>query len=247
MSGFRPSQIFAFGASLQVLVFLAFVALGAFLAVRAWKQAQARRQALAALAAGRGLSYRPERDHAHDEQFAHFEIFRSGKRRVAYNTLAGRVDVRGRSVGLKMGDFSYVTESGTGKDRRTTTHRFSYLICDVPFDRCEDLLIRREGLFDKIAGVFSNKDIDFESAEFSRRFHVASPSRRFAYDVCHPRMMEFLLADDPGCVDIERGQLCLTDSRRVWRPDEFDRRLRWIDGFFGRWPGHLVRELGGAP
>jgi hypothetical protein len=38
-------------------------------------------------------------------------------------------------------------------------------------------------------------EIKLESAEFSRVYCVRSGDKRFAYDVCNPQMMEYLLAN----------------------------------------------------
>jgi hypothetical protein len=106
-----------------------------------------------------------------------------------------------------------------------------------------DLLIRREGIFDKIAGVLGFDDIDFESSEFSRKFCVKSGDKRFAYDVIDPRMMEFLLASDPPTIDIERGQCCITDGARRWEPAQFQAAMGWLGEFFDRWPDHVTASL----
>ena len=113
----------------------------------------------------------------------------------------------------------------------------------LPFGMTPDLLIRPEGLFDKIKGAFGFDDIDFESEEFSRRFHVKSSDRRFAYDVLHPRMMEFLLAVRPVMIDIERGRCCLSDGGRCWKPEGFASRIAFLREFFDRWPDHLTASL----
>ncbi len=205
--------------------------------------AKKRREEMRALAQRLGWRFDPEKDHGHDEEYARFEVFRRGHSRAAYNTLTGSMTIDGRSYPAKCGDFTYKVTQHSGKSSTTTTYRFSYLIVHVPFRGVPDLLIRREGLFDKIAGAFGFDDIDFESAEFSRKFHVKSPDKRFAYDVLHPRMMEFLLASDPPAVDIEGGQCCITDGSRRWEIHEFDARLTWIVAFFDQWPDHLTREL----
>lgn len=76
-----------------------------------------------------------------------------------------------------------------------------------------------------------------------RRFHVRSPDKRFAYDVVHPRMMEFLMAGVPGSVDIEYGRCCLSDGRHRWEPGSFETNLDWLRAFFDHWPGHVTRRL----
>ncbi len=202
-----------------------------------------RREALVALASELGWWFDPSRDYLHDDEYAHFEVFRIGHSRCAYNTLIGRVTIAGRTYPAKMGDFMYKVTRGTGKDRRTRTYRFSYLIVHLPFRNVPDLLIRPENFFDKIAGVFGFADINFESAEFSRQFHVKSPDKRFAYDVCHPRMMEFLLQSSPPAVDIERDRCCLCDGRYCWEPHKFKAMVQWIEQFFELWPEHVKAEF----
>src|SRR5204862_1433100 len=103
------------------------------------------------------------------------------------------------------GDFTYKETSGSGKDERTTTYEFSYLLIRLPYGNVPDLLIRPEGFFDKLAAMIGFSDINFESAEFSRRFLVKSSDKKFAYDVIDPRMMDFLLATRPFPIDLHQG------------------------------------------
>lgn len=208
----------------------------------AWKAEQARKQALAELAARHGLAFDPTDDDSHDERYDQFAIFRRGHSRVAKNTLTGAVELFGRPCALCCGDFRYKVTSGSGKNRRTTTHLFSYVIVHPPWDT-PPLLVRPEGLFDKIAGAFGFDDIDFESAEFSRRFYVKSADKRFAYDVLHPRMMEFLLAEAPPMLEIAGGALCLSDGSKRWEPDRFERELEFVRRFCELWPRHLVKDM----
>ena len=222
-----------------IIVGVAVLAIGAYFAYLAEKK---RREEVAAFAAAHGFRFDPGPDSSHDDEYAHFEIFCRGHSRVAKNMFRGDLEIDGRSYGLDGGDFRYKVTSGSGKNRSTRTYTFSYLILHLPFD-CPDLLIRSEGMFDKIAGVFGFEDIDFESEEFSRRFHVKSPDKRFAYDVCHPRMMEFLLGDFPATLDLEHGRLCFADGSRRWPAPTFESRLAWLRAWFERWPEHLLVDL----
>ena len=52
-------------------------------------------------------------------------------------------------------------------------------------------------------------DIDFESAEFSRKFVVRSPDKKFAYDFCNARMIEYLLDNRDLQVEVEHDSLAL--------------------------------------
>lgn len=224
------------------LVFVAVAALAAVAAWFGWKAERDREQALAAFARSADLSFDPGHDSDHDDEYAQFEIFRRGHSRVAKNTMQGTVDLFGRRCRLRCGDFRYKVTSSNGKTTTTTTYRFSYLIVHPPW-QTPPLLIRPEGMFDKLKGAFGFDDIDFESEEFSRRFWVKSSDKRFAYDVLHPRMMEFLLAEQPPMLDIENGALCLSDGQRRWDPAAFRRHAEFVRRFAELWPRHLVKDL----
>ncbi len=230
-------------AGLPIILIVVAVLAIAVVVYLSYLAAKRRREALAALAGELGWRFDPSRDRSHDDEYAHFEIFRRGHSRAAYNTLTGDLEIYRRTYPAKMGDFTYRITTSTGKSTHTHTYRFSYLIVHLPFAGVPDLLIRREGMFDKLAGAFGFDDIVFESAEFSKRFYVKSPDKRFAYDVIHPRMMEFLLAGDPPTVDIEAGRCCLSDGRHRWSPEEFSATLNWVIEFFDRWPDHVTAAL----
>jgi hypothetical protein len=232
---------------LGLILFLAIAVLGIVASIIAAAQAAKRRERLAQIASSLGLTFDQRHDPYHDDEYAHFEIFRRGFDRVAYNTLKGQLAFAGLTWPAKMGDFRYKTEHRDSKGRRhVSVHTFSYLILHTPWPHLPDLLVRREGVFDKIATVFGSHDIDFESAEFSRKFHVWSPDRRFAYDVFHPRMIEFMLATTPPAFDFERGRCCVSDGSRTWNAGDFAATVRWLDEFFSRWPEYLVKDLSAA-
>lgn len=227
---------------MQFAFIVAVVVIAIAAAVIQQRAAAARRLASAALAQRLGLVFAPAPDEGHDEDYAHFEIFRRGRSRVAENTLSGHMTIAGQRCRVKMGDFRYKQDHGAGKNRRTVTRRFSYLIVHLPY-RTPAVLVRPEGMFDKVAAAFGFDDIDFESAEFSRRFFVKSSDKRFAYALLEPRMMEFLLAARPPMLDLEDGQLCLSDGQRRWDPAQFQAMMDLARRFLEAWPRHLVAQL----
>lgn len=190
-----------------------------------------RRQELTAVAQQLGFRYY----HGYfdfEEKYDYFELFQRGGSRHSYDLVAGREN----DVDVMLFDYSYTT--GSGKNR--TTHRRSVCILEVPTDnRFPYVIIRPEGFFDKFASMVGFNDIDFESVEFSKEFFVKSTDRRFAYDLVHPRMMEYLL--QIGSVSIELGNTTILvhhDERlspREW-PGIFNRGM----GFFGRIPERLL-------
>jgi len=226
-------------AFLLILIVIVVVVIATYFS---WLAQKKRREELVALARELGWSFDPSRDDSHDERFAQFEVFSRGHSRSAYNTLSGSIQTLEADCPVTMGDFTYKVTTGSGKNRRTQTYRFSYVIVRMPF-LVPELLIRPEGVFDKLAGVLGFDDIDFESVEFSRRFYVKSSNKRFAYDVIDPRMMEFLLRSLPPMVDLERGACLVSNGKDCWSAAQFKSTLAWLDAFFQHWPRHVVDDV----
>lgn len=229
-------------AGIVVLIVVG-IALFAGLAYLSWLQAKKRREAFAEFARKIGWRFDPDHFSIDGSPLDHFDMFRKGHSRRAFNTLSGNLTIDELDCAAQAGDYRYKVTTGSGKNRRTRTHRFSYLAFRLPFAEVPDVVIRREGLFDKIGGVFGFDDIDFESEEFSRKFYVQSKDRRFTYDLIHPRMMEFLLAKQPPQIDIEAGYVLLTNGTSTWQIEEFGRRFDFAREFMRLWPPHLVDSL----
>lgn len=228
-----------------LLILLLVAGLGALiaLAVYAHKLEQQRLALLKAYADSMGWSFDERRDKSHDDEYSHFATFRRGDNRYAFNTMSGPLTLDGRRFMAKAGDFHYQVTRSNGKTTTTTHHKFSYLILETPFVSIPDMYLRREGVFDKIAGAMGFDDIDFESAEFSRKFHVSGKDKRFVYDVVTPAMMEFLMRSLPGAVELERGRFLITDGSTRWKPEQYPLMTAWADEFFRLWPRHIIKQL----
>ncbi len=98
-------------------------------------------------------------------------------------------------------DWQFVT--GSGKNRQTHRHAVVIVETGLPVIPLE---IRREHLLDKVGEFLGHDDIDFESAEFSRTFHVTAADRKWAYDVIHTRTMEYLLQAPPFTIAFGFGR-----------------------------------------
>lgn len=228
---------------MTILLIIAAVAIFGVLLYAGYLEAKKRREALTALAAELGWSFDPSPDSTIDSRYGHFEVFTRGHSRFGFNTLTGSLTIAGRTYPGQMGDYEYKVTRSNGKSTTTTTHRFSYLILHLPFSNLPTLSIRPEGLWDKLKGALGFDDIDFESAEFSRRFFVQSNDRKFAYAVVHPRMMEFLLASGRPSIHIQNDECCASDGQRRWDAEAFRDKLAWHTAFFEHWPEYLTTEL----
>ena len=114
-----------------------------------------------------------------------FELFGRGHGKKASNVLVGE------EGGREAVAFDYQYTTGSGKNRTTYYHQA--VVLGLPINAAR-LRTRSENIFDRVASWVGWDDIDFESDEFSRRYHVKCDDRRFAYDVLHARLIEYLLA-----------------------------------------------------
>jgi hypothetical protein len=217
------------------------VAIAAFtvFAVFAVIASHRRRRDLAGVAAQIGWRFDAYRRPPESRGMLAGPMFRNGHSRRPFNTMTGDLELAGVSVRAIMGDFAYTVDSKTGDSKSSRTETFSYLVFPCPMPNAPDLVIRHEHLGDRVLAAVGLDDIDFESAEFSRMFHVSSADKRTAYDIVHPRMMEFLLDGLPTRFTISDGVCCLSDGRATWRPAEFAERVAWCRRFFTLWPEHL--------
>ena len=168
--------------------------------------AQKRRQAMMALAARLGLSYYPGKDRNIASRYNFIDKMRAGRDRYAYNILSGRYQDHEVTI------FDYHYKTGSGKD--THHHHLSFFILILP-SSFPELVIAKEGFFSKIGQALGYDDIDFESHEFSRKFCVRSKDKKFAYDICNARMIEFLLSNTDLNIEIDNNILSISFGHRL--------------------------------
>ena len=189
-----------------------------------------RRKELGMWAARHGLSFRQGKDAGFDDRYPAFSCLRRGHSRYAHNVMSGAWE--GRTVTAF--DYRYVI--GHGKNR--SVHHFSAVIVDAGIP-VQSLSIRPEGVFDRVTEFFGAEDIDFESVEFSRQFHVKSPDPRWAFDVLHQRTMEFLLSRPRFRIQFSGREAIVWRGRR-FRPEQFEQALGVIHGILDRLPGYIL-------
>jgi hypothetical protein len=228
------------GMEPAILIVL-FVVLVVGLIILAALSAAKRRKELSAWAASRGLSFDPNQQGGFDARFPVFKCLCQNEHRYAYDVMTGQAGGRG----VIAFDYHYETHSTDSKGNTTTTdHHFSAVIVAsaVPL---EPLVIRPEGLFDKIKEFFGVEGIHFESAEFSRKFFVSAPDRKWAYDVIHQRAMEMLMAMPVFHVECDRACVIAYRYGR-FKPEDFDAALNVVNGLLDAMPEYLVKQQMGA-
>lgn len=194
-----------------------------------------RRKELAAWAHANGMNFSPVKNHSFDDRHVNFKCLRRGHSRYAYNIMEGKWN------DLPITAFDYHYATGSGKNR--SDHYFSAVIITSPVP-LKPLYIRREHFFDKLTEFIGFDDIDFESAEFSRKFFVKSPDKRWAYDVIHQRMMEYLLAAPDFGIQFDLMHIIAWRGRK-FKPADFQAAAEMICGMLERLPEYVVRQQKG--
>ncbi|MEV6286171.1 hypothetical protein [Kribbella sp. NPDC051770] len=93
-----------------------------------------------------------------------------------------------------------------------------------------------------VSGRTFGRGISFESEQFNDQFKVTAPSTKFAYDVIHPRQMEFLMASSPAPFRI-------ADDWAWFSPGEHSQQSvahssRFLREFLAGVPRFVWRDLG---
>jgi hypothetical protein len=224
----------------QILIIILIVALFVAFAIHAHRVAQQRKDDLMALAARHGWQFLPAKDKGMEARFAAFDCLQQGSNRYAYNVLEG--DFRQR--GICAFDYHYETYSTDSKgNTQTHHHTFSAAVLNAALP-LKPLLIRPEGFFDKITEFFGADDIDFESAEFIRRFFVKAPNRRWAFDVLHARAMELLLASPVFTLQFGFRQV-MAYRNTQFSAAEFAAAGDVISGLLDGLPPYVIRQQTG--
>ena len=220
-----------------LLLFLGFLALVIVLIVVGVIQNKKRREGLAAFAAARGWVYR-ESDPSLVTRFSG-NPFGTGDSRRATNCLYGAHAER-QMVAF---DYHYTTTSGSGEDRRTTTHSYSVVAMSLGL-AVPPLAVSPEGAVGRFFGRLTNRDIELESEDFNRAFTVTAHDRRFASDVLHPQMMQMLL-QWPALGWRLEGDSILVVRSGAHQPSEVDATLAVMDAILDKIPEHVWRTLRG--
>ncbi len=166
--------------------------------------ARKRREGLSELALRLNLDFDPSENYSFADQFGFLKKLAQGENRYAYNILSGKY----QNYDVLAFDYHYEVTTHDKNGSHTTHYRFSVFLLQMPMV-FPDLTIRHENFFLKIAEAFGYQDIKFESAEFSKTFCVRCPDKKFAYDVCNAKMIEFLLANRDLSVEIDNQVIAL--------------------------------------
>ncbi len=132
-------------------------------------------------------------------------------------------------------------KGGTRTETYTQNHSQPILALSLPVPT-PSLTIGADSMLGRL---FGGGTIDFESSAFNETFDVTSSHPKFAHDVVHPRMMEFLLQARPPQLIMARGMLITYPA--VHDTAEITRLSDLLSSFLGRIPGFVWSDLGVEP
>ncbi|MEM0967693.1 MAG: hypothetical protein AAGJ81_16210 [Verrucomicrobiota bacterium] len=219
-----------------LLIIIAVLVFGV-IAYFGWLQQKKRREALLAFAAEKGLTFSPDKDRSAVRQFEFIDPIRKGSNRFLLNRVNGTLD--GHKV--EAFDFHYETRSTDSKGRRQTRHYYGTCFLLLLPGTFPELRIYREGFFQKIAQTLGFDDIDFESVEFSKRYAVKSRDKKFAYDFCNARMIDYLLDEEDLNIEVEGAWMAITFSRRL-APELWGKNLDRLIHMLSLMPSYLFEK-----
>jgi hypothetical protein len=174
----------------------------------------------------------------HDEGFAMGWGFLSpliqGDNSYAFNILRGMYHEQALFV------FDYHYQTGSGKSTKDCNLTMLMIVFKAVFPRV-NIYPGGESLCSQMESVvFGDEDkIRFESAEFSRIYHVRSKDRKFAYDVCNPQLMEYLLANPGLQIEIQGPVISLAFEPQL-PVEQIESNLQRLIEICSRLPQYLL-------
>lgn len=197
-----------------------------------------RREQLMMLAMSLGMDFEIEDKSNIRNRCPHFGCLDQGHNQYAYNVISGE------AAGFRITGFDYVYHTTEPTDRGTIEvgRHFSAILFEAKM-KFHPLLICPENLFDGIAGEVVFEDISFESEEFTSRFGVKSGDEKFARDLIHPKMMEFLIQNRGWHICLGSNSAMIYTGKLL-SADEFKAGMLFLLEFFDLFPEHLWQESG---
>ncbi len=172
-------------------------------------------------------------------RFPRFHCLQQGTNQYAENI------AEGEWCGMKLTafDYHYTNLDNRKGDHKPVHRQFSAVILTSPVP-LEPLYMRPETLRDKITEFIGIKDddIDFESVEFSRKFYVTSPDKKWVYAVLHQRTIEFLLSQPMFSIQFDWNCAIAYREDKMLSTAEFQAAAEVLKGIFERLPDYLTQQ-----
>lgn len=217
-----------------LLIIGGLILVGGLIFLSLWLEKK-KREAFQREAARLELNYSHAQNSRLPEKFSFLNHLTSGSNEYAAHVVTGLF----HELKVTVFEHHYETYSTDSKGNRTTDHHYHSVFAIGLPNSFPEVTIGPESFLSKIAQAVGYDDIDFESAEFSRKFCVRSKDKRFAYDVCHPLAIEFLLEHPDLNLEIE-GKWLATVEDGYLSPEQIEPTLQKLVAFRLLLPEHLL-------
>jgi hypothetical protein len=184
-----------------------------------------------------GLRLDPKQNYVLADDYAFLPHLAQGGNRYAFNVLSGHY----RQAEVLAFDYHYES-AGKGADHEfSSTHCYLTMVALLLSGYFPKLHIAPEGFLSRIVGLLDGEDIRFESAEFTRAFRVRCRDKRFAYDVCNPRVIDYLLENRDMNLQIQNCALALVSDAQ-WPAKQVEANLERLGEIRSRLPEYLFTQ-----
>ncbi len=163
-----------------------------------------------------------------------------GSRRYALNVISGKS--QGHSVTIFEYHYQRYFKCKSYEFSKYIEHNYlSFFVLDLERE-LPVLTVKEEQpaskILARIADAIGRGDIDFESHEFSEQYDVRGNDKKFAYDFCNTRMMEYLLEKTSVPIEVEKTALaiCFPGAIEQW---DIEPRLEHLVNIRERMPEYL--------
>jgi len=214
-----------------IVIFIIIIAIG--IGIFAFYANMKRRQEWQQFANNHGFSYERYDSIGLPEKYSDYQLFKQGHSKKGYNLCLGK------DKDLNICTFDYQYTTGSGKNQQT--HFCTGIMAESSLI-FKPLYIRPENILDKIGAAIGFDDIDFESAEFSKKFYVKCEDKKFAYDIIHARMIDFLLQCQKICIETRFQSVLFHRDRRL-SISEMELLLIEAEKFIELTPDYVRQEI----
>jgi hypothetical protein len=203
-----------------------------------WAQRDRRRLALLGFSGEHGLEFRAR---AKDAATEVFRLFGRGEGSKVRNVMQGEWD----GIAVRAMDFDYfVTRTAWAGYRVKRWRRFSVAVLDLEA-RVPSVIAERNGAAGLSSDYMGFHDVQLNSDEFNRRFHVTTDDREFAYKFFDLGMLRWLLNQYDLLETEALGRKGLVVLPRL-EPGEMGRLLEAAVGFRSHIPSLVRRQYSSA-
>ena len=171
------------------------------------RKVETRRAEMEARSRELGLTFSGEKDEASTRNLVFLSHLESGRDRYTLNNCRGRY----KGYDVEIFDYHYKGPEMWWWAPSWHEQRYHSFIVLKLEEHFPELLLNvgKKGPFKRVADAFGSADINFESHEFSERFDVRCKNKKFAYDFCHARMIEYLLGKPTIPVELENNVIAV--------------------------------------